>query len=94
MEGEAGVHVCAATAALNLDISDEKLLNQLLQHTFPEGRAWTPERIEINGRKARRSICVVAKDMVTYRVLDLDSLHENKGESKEETKSGSEEMMS
>lgn len=81
MEGEAGVQVCAATPALNLDISNEKLLNQLLQHKFPEGPAWTPERIEINGRKSRRSICVVANDMVTYRILDLDSLQdESEGE--------------
>lgn len=87
MEGE-------TTAALKLDISDKKLLNQLLQHTFPEGPAWTPERLEINGRKLRRSVCVVAKDMVTYRVLDLDSRHENMDESEEETKSSRSEMMS
>lgn len=93
-EDEAGVQVRAAAAALDLDLSDEKLLNQLLRHTFPEGPAWTPERIEINGRKSRRSICVVAKDMVTYRVLDLDSLHESRDESEEETNSGRSEMMS
>lgn len=94
MEGESSAQVCAATAALNLDISNKELLNQLLQHTFPEGPAWTPERLEINGRKSRRGICVVAKDMVTYRVLDLDSRHENMDESEGETKSGRSEMIS
>lgn len=93
VEDGASVPVRAATAALNLDISDEKLLNQLQQHRFPEGAAWTPERIEINGRKSRRSICVVAKDRVTYRVFDLDSLHKNTNESEKETKSGTSEMM-
>lgn len=88
-----GVPVHAATAALNLDISDEKVLSQLQQHRFPEGAAWTPERIEINGRKSRRGICVVAKDRVTYRVLDLDSLHNNRDELEKETKSGMSEMM-
>lgn len=89
----AGVPVRAATAALNLDISDEKLLSQLQQHRFPEGAAWTPERIEINGRKSRRGICVVAKDRVTYRVFDLDSLHKNQDESEKETNSGRCEKM-
>lgn len=89
----AGVPVRAAAAALNLDISDEKLLSQLQQHRFPEGAAWTPERIEINGRKSRRGICVVAKDRVTYRVFDLDSLHKNKDELENETNSGGSEMM-
>lgn len=87
MEDEAGVRASAAAAALNLDISDEKILNQLLQHKFPEGVAWTPERIDINGRKARRGICVVAKDMVNYRVLDLDSLHEKMDVAEEGTNS-------
>lgn len=94
VEDETDVSNCAATAALNLDISDEKLLNQLQQHRFPAGAAWTPERIEINGRKSRRSVCVVAKDRVTYRVFDLDSLQQNKDESEKETKSGKSEMIS
>lgn len=94
MEGESSAQVSAATAALNLDISNKELLNQLLQHTFPEGPAWTPERLEINGRKSRRGVCVVAKDMVTYRVLDLDSRHEKMDESEEESKSGRNEMIS
>lgn len=89
----AGVPIRAATTALNLDTSDEKLLSQLQQHRFPGGAAWTPERIEINGRKSRRGICVVAKDRVTYRVFDLDSLHKNKDESEKETNSGTCEMM-
>ena len=39
---------------------------------FPEGVSWTPERIEVNGRKGRRAICVLAQDRFHYRVYDLD----------------------
>lgn len=94
MEDGTDVPNYATTTTLNLDISDEKLLSQLQQHRFPAGAAWTPERIEINGRKSRRSVCVVAKDRVTYRVFDLDSLHQNKDESEKKTKSGTSEMIS
>ena len=38
------------------------------------GPTWTPERIEINGRKGRRAVCVLAQDRLRYRVYDLDSL--------------------
>lgn len=51
-------------------------MDQFVQHIFPTGLAWTPERIEINGRRGRRIICVVAKDKTRYRIHDLDSLHE------------------
>lgn len=39
---------------------------------FPEGVSWTPERIEVNGRKGRRAICVLAQDRFRYRVYDID----------------------
>ena len=45
----------------------------MLRHSFPEGPTWTPERMEINGRKGRRAICVLAQDALRYRVFDLDS---------------------
>ena len=46
----------------------------LLRHSFPKGPAWTPERIEINGRKGRRAMCVLAEDTLHYRIYDLDSM--------------------
>lgn len=60
----------------NIDLIDQKYMDQFVQHVFPAGLAWTPERIEVNGRKGRRVICVVAKDKTRYRIHDLDSLHE------------------
>ncbi len=43
---------------------------------FPRGDSWTPERIEVNGRKGRRVVCVFARDRLHYRVYDLDGTAE------------------
>lgn len=51
-------------------------MDHLVQHTFLTDLLWTPERIEINGRRGRRIICVVGKDKARYRIHDLDSVHE------------------
>ncbi len=42
-------------------------------HRFPPGRMWTPRSLEINGRKGRRMICVLAEDKLHYRQFDVDS---------------------
>ena len=49
-------------------------VDQLGQDILSASSAWTTERIEINGRKGRRTICVVDKDKIHYRIYDLDSL--------------------
>ena len=54
------------------DLSTHDAMKHYIQHTFPTGPAWTPERIEVNGRKGRRAICVVAQDRMHYRIYDLD----------------------
>jgi anaphase-promoting complex subunit 4 len=43
------------------------------RHTFPQDASWAPERIEINGRKGRRVVCVIAQDKIHYRIFDLDT---------------------
>ena len=49
--------------------------------------------MEINGRKGRRVICVLAHDRVHYRVYDLDS--SSGGEKVQDTRTeGSDEVMS
>lgn len=63
-------------APSSIDLSDQKYLDHFVQHIFPTGLAWTPERIETNGRRGRRIICVVAKDKSHYRIHDLDSPYE------------------
>lgn len=49
-------------------------------HQFPAGKVWRPQRLEVNGRKGRRVVCVVAEDQLHYRQLDIDSLKETNGE--------------
>ena len=62
-----------ASTAANLDLSKGRTMKHYVKHTFPEGPTWTPERIEVNGRKGRRAVCVVAEDRIHYRILDIDT---------------------
>ncbi|KAL8994812.1 MAG: hypothetical protein Q9169_005319 [Polycauliona sp. 2 TL-2023] len=43
-------------------------------HRFPPGKMWRPQGLEINGRKGRRTICVLAEDRIHYRQFDIDSM--------------------
>jgi hypothetical protein len=70
----------AAASTLELDPSAVEAAH-FVQHTFSMGPTWTPERIEINGRKGRRAICVLAQDRLRYRVYDLDSFTPEEGTS-------------
>lgn len=71
-----GLNTAAST--LELDPSAAGAAH-FVQHTFPVGPTWVPERIEINGRKGRRAVCVLARDRLRYRVYDLDSLTPDEG---------------
>lgn len=77
----------------SIDLSTPETASAYTWLEFPEGALWTPERMEINGRKNRRVICVLAQDRVHYRVYDLDSSsgHEEAQDTKTE---GSDEVMS
>lgn len=61
----------SVTASLNLQ--DTEQAAQHTRHTFPPGVSWAPEKMDINGRKGRRVICVVAQDKKRYRMYDVDS---------------------
>ena len=56
-----------------LDLSNEESLSRYVCHTYPKGSQWTPERLEVNGRKGRRAVCVISRTKTYYSVLDLDS---------------------
>lgn len=68
-----------SSPALTFDPFDDGLNGDHLQHTFPAGANWTPERICINGRKGRRAVCVLAQDHLHYRIFDLDSSPADEG---------------
>ena len=56
-----------------IDLSDPDVAGAYMWQECPDGVSWTPERMEINGRKGRRAICLLAQDRFRYRVYDLDS---------------------
>lgn len=65
-----------ANISPNVSVSLGTNVSNHVRHTFPQGLEWAPERIEINGRKGRRIICVLAKDRISYRIYDIDSVNE------------------
>lgn len=56
-----------------IDLSDAERCRLCTWREFPAGVSWVPERLEVNGRKGRRVICVLAQDNLHYRIYDLDS---------------------
>ena len=56
-----------------IDLSDPEQLRSYTWHEYPSGVSWAPERLEVNGTKGRRVICVLAQDRFHYRIYDLDS---------------------
>ncbi|KAK3168298.1 hypothetical protein OEA41_004745 [Lepraria neglecta] len=73
----------------SIDLSDPEDLNACTWQEFPAGVSWTPERLEVNGRKGRRVICVLAQDRFHYRVYDLDTSSETQNTRTE----GSDDVM-
>lgn len=79
------------TRLSEMDLSNAEQCRTCTWHEFPTGVSWTPERIEVNGRKGRRAICVLAQDRFHYRIFDLDS--PSGGDATEETATeGSDDM--
>ncbi len=57
----------------DLDLSETSTYRACTWLEFPVGVSWVPERLEVNGSKGRRAICVLAQDRLHYRIYDLDS---------------------
>lgn len=71
--GEQGDHRSSAESG-GVDLRDEKDVAARTVHTFPAGKAWMPQKLEINGRRGRRTICVLAQNKLQYRQLAIDEL--------------------
>ncbi|KZF19733.1 hypothetical protein L228DRAFT_271053 [Xylona heveae TC161] len=56
----------------SIDFTREAITN-CSSHTFDGTDKFSPVRIEINGRKGRRAVCVLDRDLLRYKVFDLDS---------------------
>lgn len=61
------------TSSSVMDISDTEKENEYTWLKFPEGISSMPRVMEVNGRKGRRAICVLAQDNFHYRIYDLDA---------------------
>lgn len=83
-----GVEACP-----KIDLSDAGQCRACTWHEFPAGVSWAPGRLEVNGRKGRRVICVLAKDNFHYRIYDLDN-PSNAEEAEDVRTEGSDEIMS
>ncbi|KAL8822002.1 MAG: hypothetical protein Q9223_000082 [Gallowayella weberi] len=62
------IELCGVNFTLPRDVSFHTM------HQFPAGKIWTPQSLEINGRKGRRMACILAEDKLHYRQFDIDSL--------------------
>lgn len=58
-----------------IDLRVEKDVAARTVHTFSAGTAWIPQRLEVNGRRGRRTICVLAENKLQYRQLAIDKLY-------------------
>ena len=63
----------ASETVTRLDVTKPDIMDELTWHNFPSSTLWAPEKLEINGRKGRRVICVLARDRLHYRMFDVDS---------------------
>ncbi|KAF2143445.1 uncharacterized protein K452DRAFT_248016 [Aplosporella prunicola CBS 121167] len=69
------------------DLSTPEARRPFVRHVFPAGERFTPLRIDVNGRKDRRVVCVVGDDLKHYKIYDLDyeSGKEGEGEGEGDT---------
>ncbi|KAJ5764981.1 hypothetical protein N7520_004540 [Penicillium odoratum] len=64
----------------------------MVRHVFaPSGLKAKPMRIDVNGRKGRRAVCVLYGDAMRYDVLDLDAAMEDEEEEEEDENESEEE---
>lgn len=62
-------------------ISAESPFEAAIKHVFsPSGSRSRPLRMDVNGRRGRRAICVLYGDNMRYEVLDMDAAMEEEEE--------------
>lgn len=80
------------TPITSLDISDDSIYASLVKHAFPaSGPKAKPVRMDVNGRKGRRAVCVLYGDGSRYDVLDIDGAVEEEEEEEGEEGEGEQE---
>jgi anaphase-promoting complex subunit 4 len=71
-------HGKSSSMAHALTIS-HKEMESFIVHTFPPEERFKPLCIEVNGRKHRRFVTVIAEDLRYLRIFDLDYKAEDEG---------------
>ncbi|KAK8233790.1 anaphase-promoting complex, cyclosome, subunit 4-domain-containing protein [Phyllosticta capitalensis] len=77
---ETGAHAMPSGSAIPLEKRDSWRLEAVgaddwrgyVKHVFPAGDHFVPLRLEVNGRKDRRIICILGEDLRHYKIFDLD----------------------
>ncbi|KAK7545985.1 anaphase-promoting complex, cyclosome, subunit 4-domain-containing protein [Phyllosticta citricarpa] len=59
--------------------------SRYVKHVFPAGDHFVPLRLEVNGRKDRRIVCVLGEDLRHYKIFDLDYGAQRDGDGEGET---------
>lgn len=80
------------TTTMDLDLFslDSPHVNAI-KHTFAKsGPKAKPVRVDVNGRKGRRAVCVLYGDGLRYEVLDIDAEMEDEEEEEDEGEEGDE----
>jgi anaphase-promoting complex subunit 4 len=62
----------ASNRRTKCEFDDLKSLEKCIKHTFRPEDGFNPVRIEINGRKGRRTCAVLGDDSRKLRIFDLD----------------------
>ncbi|KAL8838983.1 MAG: hypothetical protein Q9170_001913 [Blastenia crenularia] len=61
-----------------IDLTNPNDMAMYTVHRFAMGKAWAPRRLEVNSRKGRRIMAILAEDNVHYRLFDIDGNQESK----------------
>ncbi|MCJ1475454.1 hypothetical protein MMC13_004116 [Lambiella insularis] len=67
-----GSYLGYSTTKSNLTELSNNTMVPYIRYTFPAGPSWAPAKLEVNGRKGRRAACIIAEDLIHYRILDID----------------------
>ena len=62
-----------SSAGALLDLSDSERMSACIRHSFPPDPLKKAMKLEVNGRKGRRVVCVLYDDLTSYAVYDIDS---------------------
>ncbi|KAK8182382.1 anaphase-promoting complex, cyclosome, subunit 4-domain-containing protein [Phyllosticta citribraziliensis] len=67
------------------EAADSERWSRYVKHVFRAGDHFVPLRLEVNGRKDRRIVCVLGEDLKHYKIFDLDYDSQRDGDGEGDT---------